>query len=331
MRKEEKSGTGDVPWADPRKEFGRAVTELAAGDPRIVVISADSGKSSGFGEFMERYPERYFELGIMEQGAVGIASGLATTGKIPVFCAIAPFVSARPFEMFRNDLGYMHQNAKIVGRNCGFTYSDLGATHHSLEDFAIIRMIPGVVILAPQDATEIRTAVKAMMEYEGPVYMRIGNPAVPVLFKDKPFVIGKGTRLRQGQDMTIISTGSVTPAVLEAADSLNERGIHVQVIGMPTVCPIDRELVLEAAAETGRIMTVEEHYLDGGLGTMVSEICAAGRPVPVKRLGVPKEYATSGSYEELLEFYGLDRAGIEREAMQLLRDTRKGDQHAMQY
>lgn len=331
MIKEDESGFGKTAWADPRKEFGRAVTELAGQDSRIVVISADSGKSSGFGEFMKRYPERYFELGIMEQGAVGIAAGLAATGKIPVFCAIAPFVSARPFEMFRNDLGYMHQNAKIVGRNCGFTYSDLGATHHSLEDFAILRMIPGVVILAPQDAAEIRSAVKAMLEYEGPVYMRIGNPAVPVLFEDQPFVIGKGRRLREGEALTIISTGSVTPAVLEAVDSLAKQGIRARVIGMPTVCPIDRELVIQAAVETGKIMTVEEHYVDGGLGTLVSEICAAECPVPVRRLGVPKEYATSGSYEELLAYYRLDKKGILDEALRFMEKIQEGNQHAVQY
>lgn len=317
--------------SDPRKEFGRAVTELAQRNPGIVVISADSGKSSGFGEFMKRYPDRYFEVGIMEQAAVGISAGLATTGKIPIFCAIAPFVSVRPFEMLRNDLGYMHQNVKIVGRNCGFTYSDLGATHHSLEDFAIIRMIPGMVVLAPQDASEIRSAVRAMVEYDGPVYMRIGNPEIPALFEDKPFVIGQGTVLREGKDLTMISTGSVTQAVLEVAKSLEERGIQVQVIGLPTVCPIDRELILKAAGKTGRIMTVEEHYADGGMGTMVSEICASECPIPVKRLGVPKVYATTGSYKELLEFYGLDKAGIEKEALRFLDAKQEGDSYAMQY
>lgn len=145
-------------YMDPRKTFGKAVTQEAEKNEDIVVLSADSGKSSGFGEFIEKYPDRYFECGIMEQGVIGISSGLATTGKVPVFCAIAPFVTARPFEMFRNDLGYMNQNVKVVGRNCGITYSDLGATHHSLEDFAIVRMIPGVTILAPQDPYEIRSS-----------------------------------------------------------------------------------------------------------------------------------------------------------------------------
>ncbi len=297
-------------YFDPRKEFGKAVTELAATNEDIVVISADSGNSSGFGDFAKKYPERYIELGIMEQGAVGVAAGLASTGKIPVFCAIAPFVTARPFEMVRNDLGYMKQNAKLVGRNSGITYSDLGATHHSLEDFAIMRVIPGMVVLAPQDPTEIREAVKAMIEHVGPVYMRIGNPKIPELFESKPFEIGKGSVLRDGTDVSIISTGSTTEAALKAAEALAGQGVSAQVIGMPTVCPIDRELVLEAARKTGRIVTVEEHYADGGLGTLVCEVTSEAQPVPVKRLGIPKAYATSGPYEDILACYGLDAEGI---------------------
>lgn len=305
-------------YLDPRKEFGKAVTELAGQNSRIVVLSADSGKSSGFGDFVKQYPDRYFECGIMEQGVIGIASGLATTGRIPVFCAIAPFVTSRPFEMFRNDLGYMKQNVKVVGRNCGISYSDLGATHHSLEDFAIIRMIPGVVVLAPQDPTEIRTAVRAMLEHEGPVYMRIGNPKIPVLFDEEPFVIGKGRIIREGADVTIISTGSTTKAAIEAADSLSQNGVSVRLIGMPTICPIDEELVIESAQKTKGIITVEEHYADGGLGTLVSEICSTKCPARVKRLGIPKTYASSGPYDELLAYYGLDARGIEKSALEFL-------------
>lgn len=306
-------------YLDPRKEFGKAVTELAKENEKIVVLSADSGKSSGFGDFVKQYPERYFECGIMEQGVIGVASGLATTGRIPVFCAIAPFVTSRPFEMFRNDLGYMKQNVKVVGRNCGISYSDLGATHHSLEDFAIIRMIPGVVVLAPQDPTEIKTAVKAMMEHEGPVYMRIGNPKIPVLFDEQPFVIGKGRIIREGADVTIISTGSTTKAAVEAAENLSTQGISVRLIGMPTVCPIDEELVVESAIKTKGIITVEEHYADGGLGTLVSELCSSKCPVRVKRLGIPKTYASSGPYDELLAYYGLDAKGIEKATLEFLK------------
>lgn len=304
---------------DPRKTFGAAVAAVAENDGRIVVLSADSGGSSGFKEFAKAHPERYFEFGIMEQGVTGIASGMATTGKIPVFCAIASFVTCRNFEMFRNDLGYMRQNVKIVGRNGGFTYSDLGATHHSLEDFAIMRMIPGVVVLCPQSPMEIRKATEAMLAHEGPVYMRIGNAAMPEIHeKDEDFVIGKGGVLREGSDLAIISTGGATADVLIAAEILAEKGVSARVIGMPTVCPIDEELIIAAAKDIGRIMTVEEHYAHGGLGTMVAEVCAENCPVPVKMHGIPREYATSGPYDQLKAYYRLDVDGIAATALEFM-------------
>jgi transketolase len=295
---------------DPRKIFGAAVFEAAKENRAIVVLSADSGGSSGLGDFKKLYPERYYECGIMEQGVLGIASGLATTGKLPVFCAIAPFVTVRPYEMFRNDIGYMRQNVKVVGRNSGITYSDLGSTHHSLEDFAIMRMIPGVTVLAPQDPGEITAAVFAMIAHEGPVYMRIGNAAIPELFNPRPFVIGKGQVLREGGDIAIISTGAITGAALKAAELLAGKGIKARVAGMPTVHPIDRELVLDCALTCGRILTVEEHYVTGGLGTLVQEVVCEERPVKVKKCGIPHVYATSGPYDELLAYYGLDAQGI---------------------
>lgn len=304
---------------DPRKEFGSAVSELAEKDERIVILSADSGNSSGFKEFSIKHPDRYYEFGIMEQGVVGIASGMATTGKIPVFCAIAPFVTCRSYEMFRNDLGYMNQNVKIVGRNSGITYSELGATHHSLEDFAIIRMIPGTVVLAPQDPGEIRGAVKAMLEHQGPVYMRIGNSPIPQLWEEQKFEIGKGRILREGKDLTIISTGTTTLDVLEAAELLEKQNISVMVVGMPTVCPLDEELILKAAQITGKLMTVEEHYQYGGLGTMVAEVCSREYPVPIKMHGIPKSYATSGPYDELLKYYRLDAEGIAATAIEFIK------------
>lgn len=305
---------------DPRKEFGKAVSKVAEANEKIMIISTDSGFSSGFREFSEKHPERYIECGIMEQSATGIASGLATTGAIPVYCAIAPFVTCRNYEMFRNDIGYMKQNVKIVGRNGGFTYSDLGATHHSLEDFAIIRMIPGVTILCPQDPGEIRSACKAMLEHEGPVYMRIGNPAIPELFDEVPFEIGKGRVIRDGKDVTVISTGTVTAEVIKAADRLEEKGYSIGIIGMPTVCPIDEKLVIEAAMKTGRIVTVEEHYVHGGLGTMVSEVCSEKAPARIKMIGVPKEYATSGPYDELCGYYGLKEEGLSNTIADFLKE-----------
>ena len=295
---------------DPRKVFGKAVSELALQDERIVLLSADSGKSSGFGDFIKACPERYFEFGIMEQMVLGAASGMATSGKIPVFCAIAPFVTARPFEMFRNDIGYMRQNVKIVGRNGGITYSDLGSTHHSLDDTAIISMIPGVTILMPQDPNEIRSAVKAMIDHQGPVYMRIGNEPIQNLFEEEPFVIGKGRMIRPGKDVTVVSTGSQTFDAIEAVRILESRGIDAELIGLPTVKPLDREMLLSSVRKTGRLVTVEEHYVYGGLGTAAADLLAQEYPVRIKKIGIPHDYATSGPYRELLAKYGLNAEGI---------------------
>ena len=303
---------------DPRKTFGAAIDALAEQNDRIVVMSADSGGSSGHKAFMKNHPDRYYECGIMEQGVTGIAAGLATTGKIPVFCAIAPFVTCRNYEMARNDLGYMRQNVKLVGRNSGFTYSDLGATHHSLEDFSIMREIPGMVILAPQDPSEIVSACKAMIEHEGPVYMRIGNPAMEVLWEEKEFVIGKGNVLTDGDDLTLVTTGTVTVDALKAVELLKAKGVSVRLIGMPTVWPLDEELLIESAKKTGKVMVVEEHYVNGGLGGAIAELLSEKYPVPVKRHGVPLAYATSGPYDELLAYYKLDAAGIAETALAFL-------------
>ncbi len=303
---------------DPRKEFGRAVTALAANDDRIVVLSADSGNSSGFGDFAKNYPERYFEFGIMEQGVTGIASGLATTGLIPVFAAIAPFVTSRSYEMVRNDLGYMRQNAKIVGRNGGFTYSDLGATHHSLEDFAIMRMIPGLVVFAPSDPGEIRSCVAAMIEHVGPTYLRIGAQPLPDLFPEEPVKIGKARHLRQGSDVTVVTTGYVSIQTVQAVEDLVASGISVDLIGVPTPSHLDADLICASAARTGAVVSVEEHYVTGGLGGALAELLAREQPTRMAMLGVPHAYAPSGPYQGLLEYAGLDAAGIARTVQEFL-------------
>ncbi len=300
---------GDV--LDPRKTFGKAVQQVAEADPRVVVLSADSGGSSGLGEFAKAHPERYVEFGIAENGATGAAAGLATFGQIPVLCAIAPFITCRNYEAFRNDIGYMRQNVKMVGRNGGFTYADLGATHHSLEDYAIIGMIPGVVVLAPQDPTEIRGAVKAMIEHHGPVYMRIGNDPLPEIFPDDSFEIGRAKHLREGSDLTVVSTGYVTPRVLEAVDRLAGE-IEVDLLGLGTVIPLDEQAILASAMRTQRVLTIEEHYLRGGLGSGVCELLAGVPDVTVERLAVPHDFVPSGRYGELSARYDLDVDGIER-------------------
>lgn len=307
-----------TPLIDPRKTFGEAVTELAEHDERIVVLSADSGGSSGFGVFRKLHPDRYFEFGIQEHGVTGVASGLATTGRIPVFAAIAAFVTNRNYEAFRNDVAYMRQNVKIVGRNGGMTYSDLGPTHYSLEDYAIIRMLPGVVILSPQDPGEIRAAVNAMINHDGPVYMRIGGPLIPDLFAQEPFTIGLGRVIREGDRATLISTGTVTGEVIRAADQLASDGIDVELIGMPTVEPVDADLILTSASRTGHVITIEEHYVRGGLSAAVAETIGH-LAIRHDSIGLPHQHVTTGTYADLLEHYGLNADGLHTKLQALLK------------
>ncbi|HOP58629.1 MAG TPA: transketolase C-terminal domain-containing protein, partial [Bacteroidales bacterium] len=271
---------------DPRKTFGEAVIEAAKKNPDIVVLSADSGSGSGLKDFPSLFPGRHFEFGIMEQGIMGYASGLATTGKIPVFAAIAPFVTARPFEMFRNDLGYMNQNVKVVGRCASLTYNQLGATHHSIDDVAIIRTIPGVTIINPGDPVTIKKGVNAMIEHTGPCYMKIGSPKMPVLYpEDIDFRLGKGIIVKDGRDVALIGTGTVLSKAFIAARLLEEAGISVRLIDIHTVKPLDRELILSTARDIGRIVTVEEHFITGGLGSAIAELCSQEYPVKMKMIG----------------------------------------------
>lgn len=304
---------------DPRKEFGRIVAELAEDNDRVVVLSADSGKSSGFGSFAAAHPDRYFEFGIMEQGVTGIAAGMASTGLIPVFAAIAPFVTSRNYEMMRNDLGYMRQNVKIVGRNGGFTYSDLGATHHSLEDYAIMRMIPGLVVFSPADPGEIRSCTKAMLEHTGPTYLRIGAQGLPDLFAEENITIGKGRNLQEGSDVTLVTTGYIAAEVVKAVAELTARGISVELLGIPTPSHLDTELICASAAKTGLVITVEEHYLIGGLGGAVAELLSAEQPTRLLRIGVPHSYSPSGPYPDLLAYAGLDAASITAQVADLIK------------
>jgi len=291
---------------DPRKVFGEALVEVGEKNPDVLAISADSSSGSGLSPFKEKFPSRHLEFGIMEQGIIGFASGLATTGKIPFVVAIAPFVTARPFEMFRNDLGYMRQNVKVVGRCAGLTYSTLGPTHQSLEDVAIIRTIPGVVVINPGDPVDIKKATHALAAHKGPAYMKIGSPKMPVLNKeDYDYEIGKGVVLKEGNDVTIIGTGTVLSKAYFASELLEKEGIHARLINLHTLKPIDRTLIIKAARETGRIVTVEEHYLHGGLGGAVAEVLALEHPCPMRMIGVDDQFASNGPYEELLGIYGL--------------------------
>ncbi|WRS30728.1 transketolase C-terminal domain-containing protein [Actinomycetaceae bacterium MB13-C1-2] len=297
-------------YVDPRSTFGKEISELAERFPALVVVSTDSGKSSGFQSFASAQPDRYFEVGIAEQAATGVCAGLATTGLTPVLCAIAPFVTSRNFEFFRNDVGYMHQNVKIVGRNGGFTYSELGSTHHSLEDYALIGSIPGVVILAPADAGELRAACAAMLKWDGPVYMRIGAEKIPDFGNENEFVIGRGRRITSGNDLTVVTTGYTTNYVRSAVALLIEEGASIDLIHMPTVSPFDRDIVLESAIKTGRVVSVEEHYAFGGLGTRTAELVAGVGVARWSGLSVSQKNQPSSTYADLLAQNSLDVDGI---------------------
>jgi transketolase len=290
----------------PIKVFGEALVEAGARDPNVVALSGDSSSGSGLSPFKQKFPERHFEFGIMEQGIIGYAAGLATTGKVPFVAAIGPFVTSRPFEMFRNDLGYMRQNVKVIGRCAGLTYSTLGPTHQSLEDLAIVRTIPGVVVLNPGDPVTITKATLAAAEHRGPVYMRIGSPDMPVLHPEAlDFRIGKGVQMTDGRDVTVIATGTVLSRAHEAVEVLAKRGIAARLIDIHTIKPLDQEIVLKAARETGKVVTVEEHYTIGGLGGAVAELLARCHPTPVRMIGVDDQFASNGPYDDLLGLYGL--------------------------
>ena len=291
---------------DPRQIFGEALVEVGEKYSNLIAISADSSSGSGMTPFREKFPRRHLEFGIMEQGVIGFASGLATTGKIPFVVAIAPFVTSRPFEMFRNDLGYMKQNVKVVGRCAGISYSDLGPTHQSLEDVAIIRTIPGVTVLNPGDPVELKRVVHAAAALNGPCYIKLGKEKMPVLYEDDyPFELGKGVLVRDGKEVTVIATGSVFPRAHAATEILVKDGVDVRLIDIHTLKPFDREIVIKAAEQTGRIVTVEEHYLAGGLGSLVAETLArAKKSAGIEMIGIDDQFASNGPYEELLGLYG---------------------------
>lgn len=295
-----------------RDSYGNAVTELGNTNENIIVLDADLAAATKSGVFKNAHPERFFDVGIAEGNMAGIAAGLAASGKIPFMTTFAMFAAGRAFEQIRNSIGYPHLNVKIAATHGGISVGEDGATHQSLEDFGLMRLIPGMVVISPADDVEARAAVKAAAEYEGPVYMRFGRLAVPTIFDedDYTFEIGKGKVLKEGEDITLIVNGLPVGAALEAADRLAQEGVSVEVINMPTIKPLDEELVIESAAKTGKVATVEEHNIIGGLGSAVAEVLSENNPVPVLRIGVEDQFGKSGSAEELIAEFGLDADGI---------------------
>ena len=278
----------------------------------LVVLDADLAAATKTGVFKKAYPERHIDCGIAEGNMMGIAAGLAATGKVPFASTFAMFAAGRAFEQIRNSIGYPKLNVKIGATHAGISVGEDGATHQCNEDIALMRTIPGMVVINPADDVEARAAVYAAYEHEGPVYMRFGRLAVPVI-NDNPdykFEIGKGITLKEGKDMTIIATGLCVSESLEAAKMLAADGIDARVINIHTIKPLDEELVVKAAKETGRIFTVEEHSIIGGLGSAVCDTLSAQAPTKVTKIGVEDTYGESGPAVELIHKYGLDAEGI---------------------
>ena len=289
-----------------REAYGKALVELGA-DHDFVVLDADLAEATKTCYFAKAYPDRFFDCGIAEGNMIGIAAGLAAAGKTVVASSFAMFAAGRAFEQIRNSVAYPHLNVKICATHAGITVGEDGATHQCLEDLAIMRAIPGITVLNPSDATEAAAAMKVALETDGPFYIRFGRYAVPVLHNDPNYEyhLGKGELIADGDDATIIATGMMVATAIEASEILAARGIRVRIINMHTIKPLDSDIVCKAAAETGAIVTAEEHNIIGGLGSAVAECVSENCPVPVVRMGVNDCFGRSGKVPPLLEAYGL--------------------------
>ncbi len=295
-----------------RDSYGNALTALGKEHDNLVVLDADLAAATKTGIFKKEFPERHVDCGIAEADMIGIAAGLASCGKVPFCSSFAMFAAGRTFEQIRNSVGYPHLNVKIGATHAGISVGEDGATHQCNEDIALMRTIPGMTIINPSDDVEARAAVQAAYEMEGPVYLRFGRLAVPVIndTPDYKFEIGKGVVLKEGTDLTIFATGLEVNESLEAAKMLEADGIHAEVINIHTIKPIDRELVVKSAAKTGKVVTVEEHSIIGGLGGAVAEVLSEEQPTKMLRIGVEDRFGESGPAVKLLEKYELDAAGI---------------------
>ena len=295
-----------------RDSYGNALASLGREHENLVVLDADLAAATKTGIFKKEFPERHIDCGIAEANMIGIAAGLASTGKVPFCSSFAMFAAGRTFEQIRNSVGYPHLNVKIGATHAGISVGEDGATHQCNEDIALMRTIPGMTIINPSDDIEAKAAVKAAYEMEGPVYLRFGRLAVPVINDrdDYKFEIGKGVVLKEGTDLTLIATGLEVAESLAAAEKLEAEGISVEVINMHTIKPLDVDLIVRSAAKTGKVVTVEEHSIIGGLGSAVAEVIAEKQPAKLLRIGVEDRFGESGPALKLLEKYELDAAGI---------------------
>jgi transketolase len=289
-----------------REAYGKALVELGQKYPDVVVMDADLSKSTKTADFAKVFPERFINAGIAEQNMMGMAAGLAAAGKVVYASSFAIFATGRAFEQVRNSLAYGKLNVKVCASHAGITVGEDGGSHQSVEDIAIMRSIPNMCVVVPADGTSTRQAVLKLYEQKGPVYLRLGRSAEPLIYdNDMDFTIGKGIELRQGTDATLIACGIMVSKCLQAAEILQGQGIDVSVVDMHTIKPIDSELIVKKARETGGILTVEEHSILGGLGSAVCEVVCENYPVPVHRMGINDMFGQSGKPDELLQHYHL--------------------------
>lgn len=304
-----------------REAYGEALKVLAEINKDVVVLDADLSKSTKTASFKDVAPDRFINVGIAEQNLIGTAAGLASAGKIPFASSFAMFAAGRAFEIIRNSVAYPKLNVKIAATHAGLTVGEDGASHQCLEDLSIMRTIPNMVVINPADAVEAKAAILRLAEYVGPAYIRLGRGGVPVLFdeNDYNFEIGKGILLEDGNDVTIIATGVMVGIALEARAELLKEGIEARVINIHTIKPIDKEIIIKAAKETGAIVTAEEHNIIGGLGSAVSEVLAEEYPTKMKIIGVNDTFGESGNGDELLQKYGLSKENIIKTVKELIK------------
>ena len=305
-----------------REAYGKALAKYGVNDERIVVLDADLSKSTKTADFKKVCPERFINMGIAEANMMTVAAGLASCGKIPFASTFAMFAAGRAFEQIRNSICYPKLNVKVCATHAGLTVGEDGASHQAIEDISIMRSIPNMMVISPSDAVETEAVIKAIIDYDGPCYVRLGRSGVNVI-NDNPeykFELGKAVTLREGKDATIIATGIMVDAALEAYNMLSEEGIKVRVLNIHTIKPIDEEAIIKAARETGTIVTAEEHNIIGGLGSAVAEVVSGNAPVPVLRVAVKDTFGESGKPKDLLEKYGLTAKDIvkaDKKAMEL--------------
>ena len=294
-----------------RAAYGKALVEMGAENPNLVVMDADLSKSTMTAEFGKTYPERFFNMGIAEQNLYGTAAGLALSGKTVCASTFAMFASGRAFEIIRNSIGYTGANVKICATHAGITVGEDGASHQTFEDLALKRTIPGMTVVNPSDSVSAKKILKQVVDMDGPAYVRLGRAAVPVFYDETADVeLGKGNVLRKGKDVTVIATGIMVSEAMEAASQLETEGVDVRVIDMHTIKPLDEELIVKAAKETGKIVTAEEHSVIGGLGSAVAEVLCRKCPAKMAMVGQQDTYGESGKPDELKEKYGMTAADI---------------------